>query len=255
MPALSRFTTVLRLFSETRDAWTVLAMSDALEVPASSVYRTVRELVAEGFLEPSANATYRLGAAFVEFDRLTRLTDPLMQMGKPILQEVVRQAQIVCVGLLARLYHETVMCIADAAVPGATFHPSYERGRPMPLMLGATSRVILAQLPARRLKRLWEKETLARRTRHKQFEELRHHLAAVRRAGYAITRGEIDKGLVGIAVPLVASTSGATASLSLVVEAKILDRALEHRLVLLLISSAQMLSEDLSPAKKLASGR
>ena len=255
MPALSRFTTVLRLFSETRDAWTVLAMSDALEVPASSVYRTVRELVAEGFLEPSAGTTYRLGAAFVEFDRLTRLTDPLMQMGEPILRDVVRQAKIVCVGILARLYHETVMCIADAAAAGATFHSSYERGRPMPLMLGATSQAILAQLPARRLKRLWEKEPLSRRTRHEQFEELQQHLAGIRRAGYAITRGEIDKGLVGIAVPLVVAASGTAASLSLVVEARILNRALEQRLVLLLISSAQMLAEDLSAPKIMASRR
>lgn len=242
MPALNRFTTVLHLFSEMRDAWTVPAMSNALQVLTSSLYRTVRELVTEGFLEPSTSATYRLGTAFVQFDRLARLTDPLMRKGEPILQEVVRQAQIVCVGLLARLYHETVMCIADAAAAGATFHSSYERGRPMPLMLGATSQTILAQLPTRRLKRLWEKEPLSRRTRHERFEELQWHLTGIRRAGYAITRGEIDKGLVGIAVPLAVSTSGITASLSLAVEAKILNRALEQRLVLLLISSAQMLA-------------
>ena len=156
MSGFSRYQSVLELFTEARPSWTVPGISQSLGLPGSTAYRTVRELVKAGFLEPSAGASYRLGAAFIVYDRLIRLTDPLVQAGYGILQEAVRQAHIPCVGLLARLYHETVMCIADEATSGADFRSSYQRGRLMPLTKGATSKVILAQLNGRKLGKLSE---------------------------------------------------------------------------------------------------
>ncbi len=85
MAGLERFMAVLRLFDEDRPAWTVQAMADTLGAPASTVYRSVRALVAAGFLAPAGEAHYRLGTAFLEFDRLIRLTDPLMSEGEAIL--------------------------------------------------------------------------------------------------------------------------------------------------------------------------
>ena len=76
MAGFTRYHAILRLFSAQTPAWTVPAMSDALGVPASTIYRTVRELTEAAFLEPSSAASYRLGAAFIEYDRLLRLTDP-----------------------------------------------------------------------------------------------------------------------------------------------------------------------------------
>lgn len=115
MSGLSRYVKVLRLFGDTKSNWTVPEISIALNIPASTVYRTIRELVAESLLEPAADAHYRLGAAFVEFDRLVRVTDPLYQAGTVLLKELAAQARIPCVAVLARLYGETVMCVADAA--------------------------------------------------------------------------------------------------------------------------------------------
>ena len=74
MAGLSRYMAVLRLFSEGVPTWTVAEMADALGVPQSTAYRTVRDLLSEGLVEMSSEARYRLGPAFIEFDRLTRLT-------------------------------------------------------------------------------------------------------------------------------------------------------------------------------------
>src|SRR5579863_2280178 len=113
MSGLSRYVSVLRLFSEERSEWTVLEIAAALDVPASTVYRTVREMVAAEFLEPAAEARYRLGACFIEFDRLVRVTDPLYSVGTALLRDVALQARVPCVAVLARLYDDTVMCVAD----------------------------------------------------------------------------------------------------------------------------------------------
>lgn len=247
MSGLSRYAEVLRLFDETKNDWTVLEISGAVDVPASTVYRTVRDLVAEHFLEPATDGRYRLGSAFVAFDRLIRLTDPIVRVGSDLLRDVAIQARVPCVGVLARLYDDTVMCIADAAPPESSVRTSYERGRPRPLTRGATSKMILAQLPTRRLNKLLATEVEGDDHPHAPTPaQLRDELAAIRKRGYCVTRGEVDKGLVGIAAPVSVPEWALTASLSLVVEAASLDDATERRLVLLVVSTASLLMEDLS---------
>jgi DNA-binding IclR family transcriptional regulator len=228
---------VLHLFGVEHDAWTIQSMASALAVPQSTVYRTVRDLIRAGLLEPAREAHYRLGAAFVEFDRKIRLTDPLIQIGQPVLRDIVAQAHVPCVGLLSRLYDRTVMCVSDARNDNSHFRSSYERGRPMPLTLGATSTVILAHLPPRRLAKLLDEQVTA-----KEFQE---RLRDIRKRGYAVTRGEIDPGLVGIAAPVIGKNVGLTASLTLVVAARDADAGAERRLVMLVMSAAKLLSEAL----------
>lgn len=247
MSALKRFLEVLRLFDEAKSTWTVPGIAAALGAPSSTVYRTVRELVAANFLEPAQAGHYRLGAAFIEFDRLIRVTDPLARVGTALLRDVTVQARVPCVAVLSRIYGDTVMCVADDRSPDATFETSYERGRPRPLTRGATSKAILAQLPARRLTRLLA--TADARGADRPFAmktaEFREELTAIRRRGYSVTRGEVDKGLVGLAVPMSVPEQALIASMSLVVKATDLDDAIERRLVLLLVSSAALLTESL----------
>jgi len=244
MSGLSRYVDVLRLFGESRSEWTVPDISEAIGVPASTVYRTVRELVAENFLEASTEANYRLGPAFIEFDRLIRLTDPLAAIGTSLLRECALQARLPCAAVLARLYGDTVMCVADVTAKDAAIPTSYERGRPRPLLQGATSKAILAQLPTRKLTRLLA-DHAPRRKFEPTTEELREQLAAVRKRGYCVTRGEVDKGLMGIAAPVTLPERGLVASLSVIVEAAAVDDAVERRLVLLVVSTASLLTEEL----------
>ena len=241
MAGLGRFTAVLGLFRNWNDgvptSWSVPAMAQALGEPVSTLYRTVRELMAAGFLEQAAEGGYRLGPAFIEFDRILRLSDPLVRNGRPVLSDVVRQAGIPCVAILARLYNHQVMCVGDEAAPGTGFRSSYERGRPMPTTRGATSKVILAHLPSRELNRL-----IGGRN---EMPELRQELVAIRKAGHFVTASEIDPGLAGVAAPVVVEEQGISASLTLVAEEANLDDSLRRRLVLLVVSAAGLLAEDI----------
>jgi DNA-binding IclR family transcriptional regulator len=245
MSGLDRYVAVLRLYGVEKSTWTVQEMADALGIPASTVYRTIRDLVAAGFLEPATEAHYRLGAAFVEFDRLIRLTDPLVRRGQSLLRDVATQARIPCVAILARLYGDTVMCVADDAGAAGAVRTSYERGLPMPLTRGATSKTILAQLPVRRLRRLLANDRGTDTSLAPPAEGLREQLGAIRKQGFCITRGEIDPGLVGLAAPVSVPELDILASLSVVAGASDLDDSHERRILLLLVSSATLLVEDL----------
>lgn len=244
---LERHLGILRLYSEQTSHWTVQKMAEALGQPTSSVYRVVRDLVASGFLEPSPDAQYRLGPAFIEYERLIRLSDPLLAAGGSLLPEIALQAAIPCVAVLARLYGDTVMCVADASPVGQSITSSFERGRPMPLMRGATSKMILAQLPARRLeKALTSSQSGLKASGAAETATLRRELAAIRRRGYCVTIGEVDGDRIGLAAPVAVPRLHLVASLSLVIAGPALDTRLQQRLLLLLVSSASLLTEQLN---------
>lgn len=247
MSGLNRYLSVLRLFDERHSEWTVPEIAAMLAIPGSTIYRTVRELVAQQFLEPAAEGRYRLGAFFIEFDRLVRVTDPLYRIGTSLLKDVVSQARVPCVAVLARLYGDTVMCVADFQSAGGGVRTSYERGRPRPLTRGATSKAILAQVPTRRLVKLLAeaKKQTGVKPFQKSEAEFRDELTSIRKRGYAVTRGEVDKGLVGIAAPVAAPERALLGSLSIVMESTVLDDAMERRLVLLIVSAASLLSAEL----------
>jgi DNA-binding IclR family transcriptional regulator len=247
MSGLSRFLAVLRCFDEAKSNWTVQELAEAIDVPTSTVYRTVRELVANGFLEPSIEAHYRLGSAFVEFDRMIRLTDPLVKHGSPLLRDLVAEVRFPCVAVLARLYGDRVICAADERFDGEELVTSYERGRPMPLTRGATSKTILAQLPGRRLKKLLSTSEDQKST--PSLREFQTELLSVRKRGYCITQGEVDKDLRGIAVPVSNGDLAISASISIIVRADSISEAMERRFVLLLVSAANLLAQSLAAAQ------
>ncbi len=241
MAGLDRFVEILRLFDEYKSDWTIQEMADGVEVPASTVYRTVRALVAQGFLDPSIEAHYRLGAAFIEFDRRIRLCDPLIREGEPVLRDVVDASPIPCVAVLARLYQDQVICVGDSRTADAAIATSYERGRPMPLMRGATSKTILAQLSRARLRKVLESAGDIGMV----LNDVAAELAVIRKRGYAITRGEVDKDLVGISVPLSRPEAAINASISLIVRAADCNETVERRLLITLTPAADMLAEKL----------
>lgn len=249
MSAIDRYFSILTLFSEQKSVWTVPAIAAATGVPASTVYRTVRELTRVNMLEFAYEGHYRLGAAFVEFDRRARLTDPMVQVIGPMLSELVQQAGVPCVSVLARLYNDTVMCVADARSPGSSVHTSYERGLPRPLTMGATSKAILAQLTPRRLTKLLTTQSApsiaAPSIAASSHDQFRKDLAAIRKNGYCVSHGEVDPGIVGVAVPVFLAEQALIASISIMIEEVSFDEALERRLVLLLVSSVALAKDQL----------
>lgn len=217
-------------------------MSEALGIPASTTYRLVRELVAQRFLDASTEANYRLGAAFIEFDRRVRITDPLIGLGLPFLQDLLAVAAIPASAVLARLYGSEVICVADAKSAQSQILSSYERGRPMPLLRGATSKAVLAQLPTRQLNKILAAVDAGAAPRIP--DSLKRDLAEIRQRGYSVTHGEVDQGLVGLAAPVNFEDSAIVASMSLIVRADHLTPDIERRIIVNLVTATKVLSEQ-----------
>lgn len=195
---------ILRLFSPEKPIVTVEDVARAMTVSVSQAYRYINSLVAAGMLEPLSGGGFVLGPAFIEYDRQIRLCDPMLQVARPIMADLTRIAPDTATVLLCRRYHDRVMCVHQE-VGGAPQAPvSYERGRPMPLVRGAASKVILAHLPVRTLRRIFAayQDEIAAAGLGADWAEFRAALTAIRRQGHAVTFAEVDAGRVGLAVPV-----------------------------------------------------
>ncbi|MCA8883599.1 MAG: helix-turn-helix domain-containing protein [Rhodobacteraceae bacterium] len=236
MAGFDRYENLLRLFLDSEPLWSVAGIAEALGTSPSNVYRSIRELVTAGFLEAAADSHYRLGPVFLEFEHRLRSSDPLVRSGTIFLTPLIEQAGIPCCAALARLYGTTVMCVADARSSRFDAQTSYERGRPMPILRGATSKAVLSALPTRKRDRILKSTADVG-----SDEALRAELNEVRRAGMVVTVGEVDDELAGIAVPIDPGVQALYGSLSLIVRAAALTPEIEARLGMILKAHAALI--------------
>lgn len=211
---------VLGLFRQRQGSWTVEEIAREMAVSTSSAYRDVQDLCRAGFLNPVTGAGYILGPAFIEYDRLTRQGDPLIQAASAPMRHLLARTTQKATAILCRRYRDTVMCVHQEQ--GSSPHPitAYERGSAMPLFIGASSKAVMANMEARALKRIYldNEEEIRRSTRAATWKEFNEELRAIQRAGYAMTIGEVAAGRIGIAAPVFAAKQ-VVAGVSLVLSA------------------------------------
>jgi DNA-binding IclR family transcriptional regulator len=211
---------VLALFTLDRPGWTVEAAAEALGVSPATTYRYFKRLTTAGLLSPVSGANYMLGPAIIQMDRQIQICDPMLNAARKTMLDLITHVERSTV-LLCRMFHDRVMCVHQVMGRGPQQPVSYERGRLMPLFRGATSKVILAHVPARTLRGLYSRyETeIAEASLGKTWEELRRALSVLRRAGFCISSGEIDPGRLGIAAPVFDKDHAMLGSLSFVLPA------------------------------------
>ena len=233
---------VLRLFTLERPAWTVEEAAAAIEVSASSAYRYFAALTEAGLLTTAASGSYTLGPAIIQYDRQIQIADPLLRAARPVMADLARFAPAGSTVLLCRIFRETVLCVHQVADAGRAAQVSYERGRPMPLFRGATSKVILAHLPPRDLRRLHGTQgaQVAAAGLGDTWEAFRGAMARLRKAGHSVTHAEVDPGCIGIGAPVFDDRSRVLGSLSYVIPAA--EEPAAARLIPLAMDGAQRIS-------------
>lgn len=204
MNTADKVLSALSLFTLEKPEWTVEAAAEALDVSASTVYRYFRSLMKFGLVEPTTNGRYVLGPTIIAFDWQLRRQDPLIRTAGPVMKRLVRRNGGEGVALLCRRFRQQVMCVHQAFEHTPDFAVSYERGRPMGLYRGASSLIILANLPSRTIRRLWSDDAAGLNAAGlgSSLKELREGLRKIRTAGTCVTRGHLDKGMIGLAAAI-----------------------------------------------------
>lgn len=211
---------VIDAFTEKAPVWTVDRLAGSYGYTRATAYRYVGELCDAGLLTRVAHGAYALGPRIIELDRQMQRSDPLLAAAEPVWPQLLRPDREQ-VALLCGLFRDEVLCIGQAA-RHRRIAVSYTRGRPMPLLRGATAKAILAWLPERRLSRLFaeKRREIRKAGLGRTRAEFLSALKAIRSQGHCITYGEVDPGVVGVAVPVFEEDGAVIGSLSLVFAAR-----------------------------------
>ena len=205
---------ILDLFSAERPIFTADEIIAALGCSRPQGYRYIRDLCQAGLLVRSASA-YCLGARVIELDYIVRQSDPLLRAAMPTMQDMCDESG--CDVLLTSLVGDRIITIHHARGADPTT-VSYSRGRVMPRFRGAGSKAILAALPLAQQRSFFQK--YGPHEEHaplgETWDEARSALKAIKQTGIAISAGELESENVGLAAAIPADTSGAYASLVLV---------------------------------------
>ena len=215
MTSPARVFAILNLFDEDHPVWHTDDINAALGYARATGYRYVRDLVDAGFLSKVSAGRYSLGPRIIELDYQLRRSDPVLLAAVPVMEAVVAATGLDCV--LSTVFGSRVVDIHRASADPA-LELSYGRGRPRPLYRGAAPKVFLANLPRPRLARLHEATAAeaAAAGLGEGWDAFRTTLAAIRRAGFYWSHGELDPGIAAAAVPLFDGDGDVVASLALV---------------------------------------
>lgn len=204
MSASDNVLTALSLFTPERPEWTVEQAAEALGVSGSTAYRYFSGLSRFDLITQSGAGRYVLGPAIIALDRQIRLRDPLLGASEPVMRRLIRHHRGEGIALLCRSFRGHVMCVHQAYERRPDHAVSYERGRPMGLYRGAASLVILAHLPLRALRKLWDAQAneITAAGHGESWNTFLASLKRLRAEEAVVTHAQLDPGMVGIAAPI-----------------------------------------------------
>lgn len=241
--AASRLLAVLNLFTVERYEWTVEDAAREIGVSVSTAYRYFAELCRAGFLDPFSGNKYILGPAVIENDRTIQLTDPLIKAGRPAMKRLAERSGGMGVAILCRIYRNCVMCVHQESGTASPNAVGYERGRPMPMFRGASSKVIFANLPPRSVRWFLQRypEEVRAAGLGSDWETVRANLRRIRKEGVHITHGDVDSGRVGIAAPVFGTDGNVIGSVAVaIIEAEATPQAIANTSALVQAASREI---------------
>jgi DNA-binding IclR family transcriptional regulator len=212
--SLERMIGILDLFETETKRWTFDAMHRRLGYTRSTLYRYLKVLSDAELLTSLPEVGYMLGPRIIELDYGIRAHDPLILASRPVMAELVRE--VPGIALLCRRYRNKVLCVhqerGDTAIQS-----TYERGRAQPLLRGAASRIILANLPPAQIARLYEAQPqeFAAAGLGRSLAQVRETLRRIREIGWDHTAGDVTPGASGVAAPIFDNGGNVLGSLSI----------------------------------------
>ena len=236
---------VLLLFNEDQPVLTAEEVSARLGMPRSTTYRYLQSLRSYGLVEENdSSGGFRLGPAIFRLASVARQGLGLLEIALPIMRELVTQTGETA--LLTRRTDSHVVCI-ERVESTQRVRLSYERGHVLPLHAGASAKVLLAFLEPDEIEAILSTVKLPRYTERTMTDPdtLRQQLEVIRARGYAMSEGEVDAGVRGIAAPIFDAKKRITAGLSLAGPAFRIDDSILPGIIQAVQDAARRISQRL----------
>jgi len=240
--SLERLLDILNLFTSAAPSWASDDLIRTLGVSRSTGYRYIKLLSDARLLGAVSDGHYILGPRILQLDCQIRQCDPLSLSSEGLLEQLVEQTG--CTAQVCALYSSSVVCIAQVQAPDSPKN-TMGRGETRPLLRGAASKAILANLRPYQLKSLYTKhvKAVAAAGLGTDWDLFRAALTRIRSDGYVTTVGEVNPGIFGLSAPVFNSSGFILGSLGINTAATKVSRDDIDRFAKRVIASAAQVTE------------
>ena len=200
--SVERAANILELFVKTYPELSIKEISDHLGLSKSTVHGIVKTLEYRGYLQQNPkNQKYQLGIKFIELGNFVSKHLDIGNIARPVIRELVEELHETV--HLTIFQGDEVIYIEKLEGPRALTIYSHI-GKRAPIHCTGVGKSILAQLSEDEVDRLLSKADLKSFTDFTltDTEQIKDHLARVRKQGYAVDDEEIELGLKCIAAPI-----------------------------------------------------
>lgn len=178
-------------------------LAEALALPKSTVHNHLRTLATLGYLVKE-EGSYRLSARYLHIGQESRNTRAVFQHGRDTVESLAEKSGRYCQLVIEENGDAAVIQFTQLVPDEGT--RTTQQAYPMRagLHTNAPGKAILAHLPPDRITEIVDQQGLTARTELTVTDEddLRSEMAMIRDRGYAIDRGELISGMVGVAAPI-----------------------------------------------------
>ena len=197
---------ILLSFSDDQPVLTASQLRETNGMSRSTIYRYIASLRAKGLITEDRGGGFRLGPRLFEMARIARRGNSILEVAKPVLQEMSDACGEV-VQLVERVGRGTI--VLEVVESRHRIGITYLRGQMLPSPAGASAKVLLAFAPEDEREELVSLVDLTPYTAKSITDPalLRAELDAVRRNGYALNDEELDEGIRAISAPIHGRTS------------------------------------------------
>lgn len=173
----------------------VRELSDATQIPLSSVYRILDDSMASGFIRKTSASHYGAGPVSVQLSERYRDTTAMHGTVTPYLRELSQQTGELTAFMVV---HGVEAVCVESVESEQALRCSYTVGASQPLTYGATARTLLGQFTTEDRKDIFEYYSIGR----DEQLELDRQCAIANAEGYAVSAGELDEGVWGVSAPV-----------------------------------------------------
>ncbi len=172
-------------------------ISDETGIPLSSLYRYLAILKEWQLLEEDPiTKRFFAGAASMQLSRNFLRFSTLPDQLRPLLKSLQRETGEMSAFMVAVGYQ--ALCVESIESPYA-LRCSYEKGQSQPLILGASSKVLLANASVDRQVAVFQHFKITDPTALTKWQG---DLNGIVKQGFAVSRAEFDSGVFGVSAPV-----------------------------------------------------
>lgn len=194
--AVGRALAIFDAFDNEHLSLSLQEIAERIRMPKTTAFRLVNTLERAGFLIRMDNQQYCLSLKVARLGGLVRSTLNIREIARPVMLEVNRQTHETITLNTVMGTDRMVLEVVDTPSPLMSMA---RLGQHMPLLLGASARVIMAYMEPDELERVLKANASVAEIDRPALER---ELARFRKQGYALSRGQRVPGLTAISVPI-----------------------------------------------------